>query len=426
MSYATEQSLLNPTDDSGNAILSGSQLTAWQATITQLYNDSLSASLGANGLILSGPGHFKINAGTIDLGVSSGIVVNAPDTALANISPDGADIFIKTAGNLDMTTTTIANESYLGAITLNVGGQLDVGGQLSAFGTPGEALGIFTTGGGTISVTANNDVDVDGSRIAAYDGGDVDVKSLGGDVNAGTGGAGYVAFTALEFDPSSGDLNPIPAQIPGSGILDTTVPGGQALLGNITVNAPNGDINASLGGIIQIAFNGEDDQDNFISLTAGGDINANGSGIIGSNIRLEAGGNVTGVVIGSQSVNINAVQNVDVTAVSGGNVDIASSGQVTGTIVSGGNLDVSGSSIDASLVSESVSASGDTSGSSVGVPQSNVSQVSTQSADDAAEAASKTDAGDDDDEKKKRSQVSLAQKTSRVTVILPKSNSSNP
>jgi len=422
MSYPTEQSLLDPLDVNNNPILSGSQLTAWQATITQLYNDSLSASLGANGLIISGPGHFNINADTIDLGVSSGILVNAPDAQLANISPIGADICIKTTGDLEMTTTAIANESYMGNITLNVGGQLDVGGELSAFGTPGEALGIFTTGEGNISVTANNDVNVDGSRIAAYDGGNISVESLNGDVNAGTGGEGYVALNAVELDPTSGDLEIIPAQIPGSGILATTVPYGNAPLGNITVTAPNGDINANLGGIIQIAFNGNQNNDDFISLTASGDINASGSGIIGSNIKLKAGGDITGVVIGSQSVNIDSAQNVDVTAVSGGNVDINAGGDVSGTIVSGGGLDVSGSDINASLISESVSASGDASGASMGIPQSNVSSVTTQTADNATEAAAKTDNTDDDDQKKKHAQTTLAQKTSRVTVTLPRQN----
>lgn len=423
MSSGTEQSLLNPTDINGNPLLSGSQLTAWQTTIAQLYNDSQTASLGDNGLTLSGPGNFTITASSIDLGISGGIIVAAPDAALAAISPDGANIIVNTTGDLEMTTTTIANDSFQGGITLNVGDTLDVGNQLTAFGDPGAALGIFTAGGGNISVTANNDVNVDGSRIAAYDGGNITVDSLNGDVNAGTGGEGYVTLAALELDPSSGDLDSIAASIPGSGILATTVPYGIAPLGNITVTAPNGDINASLGGIIQIAFNGNQDQDNFISLTAGGDINATGSGIIGSNIKLQAGGDIAGVVIGSQSVNIDSAQDVNVTAVSGGNVDINASGNVSGTIVSGGNLDVSGNDINASLISESVSASGDTTGASMGVPQSNVSSVTTQTADNATEVTAKTDdATDDDDQKKKRMQVALAQKTSRVTVTLPRQN----
>jgi len=421
MGSTTEQSLLNPTDANGNAIFTGAQLTSWQATITQLYSDSQSASLGDNGLVLSGPGNFNISANTIDLGISGGISVAAPDSALAAISPYGANINVTTVGNLEMTSTKIANESYLGGITLNVGGALDVGGQLSTFGDPDAAKGIFTTSGGNISVTANNDVNVDGSRIAAYDGGNLDIKSVNGDVNAGTGGEGYVTLNALEIDPTSGQLTSIPATIPGSGILATTIVGSDAALGNITINTPNGSVNASLGGIIQIAFNGNAPQNAFVQVNAGQDINASGSGIIGSNIKLQAGGNINGLVIGSGSVDINSAQNVDVTAFSGGDVSINAAGEVSGTVISGGNVDVSGGSITASLIASSVSTSGDASGATEGIPQSNVAKDNAQTADDASTVVSKT-SDDDDDLKKKKKGIVLAQKVSRVTVILPQKN----
>jgi hypothetical protein len=419
MASATEQSLLNPTDVNGNAIFTGAQLTAWQAAISQLYSDSQSATLGDNGLALSGPGNFNITANTIDLGISGGISVAAPDAALAAISLYGANINVTTTGDLEMTSTKIANESYLGGINLNVGGTLDVGGQLTTFGDPDAAKGIFTTSGGNISATASGDVNVDGSRIAAYDGGNLDIKSVNGDVNAGTGGEGFVTLSALQIDPTTGQLTGIPATIPGSGILATTIFGSDAQLGNITVNAPDGSINASLGGIIQIAFNNSDTRNSFINLDAGHDINAQGSGIIGSNIKLSAGGDINGLVIGSQSVNINSAQNVDVTVVSGGDVNISASGDISGTVIGGGSVTASGDTITASLISGSVSASGDTSGATEGIPQSNVAKNVAETADDASTVTAKTD--DQDDElKKKEKTISLAQKVSRVTVILPK------
>jgi filamentous hemagglutinin family protein len=269
MGSATEQSLLNPTDSNGNAILTGAQLTAWQTAIAQLYAASQSASLGDNGLALSGPGNFNLNANSIDLGISGGISVLAPDSALAAISPYGANINVTTVGNLEMTSTKIANESYLGGINLNVGGTLDVGGEYTTFGDPGAPKGIFTTSGGNVTVTANGDVNVDGSRIAAYDGGNITVESLTGDVNAGNGGAGYVSMNALELDPLTGQLVSIPADIPGSGILATTVPGSLASLGNILVETPNGNISASQGGIIQISFNASDASQATAELLAG-------------------------------------------------------------------------------------------------------------------------------------------------------------
>jgi len=112
---------------------------------------------------------------------------------------------------------------------------------------------------------------------------------------------------------------------------------------------------------------------------------------------------------------------VDVTAFSGGDVSINAGGEVSGTVISGGNVDVSGDSITASLIASSVSTSGDASGAAEGIPQSNVAQVNAQTADDANTVAGKSD-DSDDDLKKKGKQIALAQKVSRVTVLLPTKN----
>ena len=106
------------------------------------------------------------------------------------------------------------------------------------------------------------------------------------------------------------------------------------------------------------------------------------------------------------------------TAFSGGDVNISAGGQVTGTVVSGGNVDVSGESITASLIASSVSTSGNASGAAEGIPQSNVTQENAQVADNASTATSKSDGADDELNKKKKG-ISLSQKVSRVTVILP-------
>jgi hypothetical protein len=354
----------------------------------------------------------------MDLGISGGISVLATDSALAAISPYGANLNIALGGNLEMTATQISNDGLLGNINLTANGTLDVGGEFTPYGDPNAPKGIFTTSGGSISVSALDDVNVDGSRIAAYDGGNVTVFSQTGDVNAGTGSSGYVTLVAEQLNPVTGQLTTIPATIPGSGILATTLAGSDAQLGNITVNAPEGSINASLGGIIQVAFNGADSRNNFIDLTAGDNINANGSGVIGSNIRLKAGGDITGVVVGSQSVNINSQQNVAVTVFSGGNVEISASGSVTGSVISAGSVNVSGDSITASLVSSSVTTSGDATGAATGIPQSNVARdivamtedLSTNATRHTQEAFAGT---------QQNKPITLTQKSGRVTVILP-------
>ena len=198
MTSAELSFLLNPTkvvldqngqpvlDAEGNPVTTSVALDVTQkSAIQQLFANTQNASLGDQGLALAGPGHFNISAHDIDLGISGGISVTAPDSALAAISPYGADIKVTTSGNLDMTSTKIANESFLGGIDLNVGGTLNIGGQFTTFGDPNAPKGIFTTSGGNVSVSAASDVNVNGSRIAAYNGGNIDVLSQHGNVNAG-------------------------------------------------------------------------------------------------------------------------------------------------------------------------------------------------------------------------------------------------
>jgi filamentous hemagglutinin family protein len=431
--------LLNPTvyvlDSSGNQVLdangnpetqpltfaSQAALAAYQTAVRQLYTDSQTAQIGSVSLALAGPGVFKIRASQIDLGNSGGIFVAPLDSTLAAIYPRGADLEVQTDGDLTMTSSQIANESWLGGITLNVGGSLNVGGQFTAFDDPSAPKGIFTTSGGDVSVTAQSEVNVNGSRIAAYNGGNVSVTSVTGDVDAGVGGAGYVSVAAQELS-SSGQLTQITQSIPGSGILATTLPGSSAAtLGDITVAAPNGNINASLGGIIQIAFNSADSSQSVIALSAGQNIDASGSGVIGSNLKITAGGKTSGLFVGTGNVNINSQQGVNATVFGVGDVTINSSGGVTGTIISGGAADVTGSAITASLIAETVNATGDTSGASMGIPQSNVARDDAKVADDASTmvASSDSQAADDDDEKKKRGNGAprLGKTIGRVTVL---------
>ena len=343
-----------PRTENGQFVTTPIPLTdAQRAAVDALFADSKSASLGDNGLAVSGQGLFKVIAQSADLGISGGISVLTPNAVLAGISPFGANLEVNISGDLVMTSTKIANESYLGGINLTVGGNLDVGGQFSTFGDAKSAKGILTAGGGDVSVTAHGDVNVNGSRIATYNGGNINVVSETSDVNAGNGGSGVVNVSAPELDPVTGKLITLSAPIPLSGILATTVRDStSAHVGNITVSAPNGSINASLGGVIQLALNDVKSPAAFIDLNAGRDINAGRSGIIGENIQLNAAGNISGVVVGSRNVNIQSQQSVDVTAVGGGNVTVSAQGTIAGSITSGGTVSASGDSISAALVSK--------------------------------------------------------------------------
>ena len=432
-----------------------------QAMIQQLYTASQTATLGDNGLALAGPGNFNITANTIDLGISGGISVLAPDAALAAISPYGANITVRTAGDLDMTSTAIANESYLGGINLTVGGTLDVGGELTVFGDAGSPKGIFTTSSGNVSIKATGDVDLDGSRVATYDGGNITIESLDGNVNAGTGGAGYVTLNALELDPVTQLLTSVPATIPGSGILATTVAGSTALLGNVLVETPNGSFSASQGGVIQISFNGTDaskaatyllagyelrDTTGLIPLTAGDisgaddlqdnpsgsrypatlldaagnpvgqlidvspneNIDASGSGVIAQNIVAKATGSVDGLFIGFNTVNLDA--------------NDLSHVLVVGPIVTLISVESTGPGIQ--VISDNpTTLNGQLEVPTAPETSAPVVEVA-QAAATAATVASKTTDSNDDEKKNNGKEVGLAQKTSRVTVTLPPKDNS--
>ena len=379
-------------------------------------------------MYLAGPGHFEVTAGNIDLGSSDGIQVLSGNSALAAISPYGADLTINTSGSLDMTYSKVADEGLLGGIQLNIGGTLDVGSEINPFSDPNAAVGIFTTGGGGISITATGDVDVDGSRIAAYDGGNINIRSTTGDVNAGTGGTGNVSLQGVYLNSQTGQLVSFDDSIPGSGIMATALPHAPAPLGNIVIGTPEGSINASKGGILQIALNGANSQDSSITLNAGKDINATGSGIIGANLQLTAGGSVNGVLVSTGEINVAAAVNANVTAFAKGDVSISATGDVTGTVMTAGSASVSGESITAALISQSVATSGSTTGAAIGVPQSNVPKEDSKVADDASTMAAMSNEIDSDDDKKKNNKtITLAQRSGRVTVILPgKKNTPHP
>ncbi|MGD0743794.1 MAG: filamentous hemagglutinin N-terminal domain-containing protein [Verrucomicrobiota bacterium] len=433
------------------------------------------------GYTIGGGGEFDITARTMDLGTSAGIQSEGvafyslrggyPLAGLfgnGGVFNRGADINLTTTGNhsadrnangdligdLDMYSSSIASLNG-GDISINTGSDVNAGSSVlnvSGFG----ATGIYSASQGDVSVIAGGDINVNGSRIATYDGGNLTVESLNGSINAGTGASSPVGVTGYYEDPGTHAVYFTSPQIPFSGIVamtfpprDAAYPAPDASPGNILVEAPNGDITANVSGILQIPLNKLNYPDADVTVLAGyelrdnmgnpvnagdladgtpalvsadRDINATGSGIIASNAKLDASGNVNGLIFARNNIDINAQQNVNVTALGAGNVNVNSSGgTISGTLIGVGGVNASGSSIDASLVSANVS--GATSGQS-GLGQGTAANATAQAAssDDASKAVASSDQSDDDDKKKKK-EVALAQKTGRVTVILPASSS---
>ena len=442
--------------------------------ISSLYTSSQSASplpSGAPpGYVVGGTGQFNVTAGSISLGNTAGII-SAGDggtlsasflghtySFLAPYISSGANINVTvldpqqtvngfTEPSLYMPASAIAS---LGGGDVNISapnGSIDLGSQeLLSFETQimnnsHIGLGVYAAASGNVSVTALGNINIDSSRIATFDGGNVFVESYGGDVNAGSGGT--VAIPIDYFTPGFSDF-PLEV-IPANGIVAGTltaaqpVPPGAALLpGNITVITPQGSIYANLGGISQAAF-GETltaAATSTITLEAGtpynndwnstepplyiGDIILGSSGVIGVNVVAKATGTITGLIISQQNADINAAGSFAGTVLSGGKATLSSGGTISGTIVAIGGVSTSGGgNLTATVLSTSVNGGAGTlatSSSASSTGQSAAGQTSTETQKQVAS----NDNGNDDDKKKKK--AALARSVGRVTVVLPKAS----
>jgi filamentous hemagglutinin family protein len=410
----------------------------------QLYAQSQDIPLNPDtGYRIGGGGRFEFSAHNLDLGATAGIISHGPraNPALAREFLRGADLRITLAGDLSLFSTAIAS--------LN-GGDIEVFAQGSATlgsrqfqGNDSMARGIFTVDQSDVTVVARGNIEVSGSRIAAYDGGNVLVRSLEGDVNAGTGGNGAATVEKIVVDPVTRAVLSYAPTIPGSGILATTFPrsldpafpASQNTVGNIVVDAPRGDIVASAGGVVQIPLNGVGANAGTVTLTAGtrdangqvvyvGNIDASGSGVIGGTVKLEASGDIKGLVFARENIELSAQQSVNVTALAQGGVNVSAGGNVSGTLIGVGSVTASGGgTVDAALLSQNISASGNVTSSQVGFSQGSAANATSQgvSAEEPAETTAASKKTEEEDDLKRRTAPAprLVRTTGRVTVILP-------
>ena len=202
------------------------------AEIATLNTESLGATAltGNNGgLVVGGTGTFDVNANSISLGnsygilsVGSGSVLGRDYSFLAPYITSGASINVTAAyletpssviaalggGNVNVTGTGEIPNSPLNSH--GVGVSMDLGSQelapfvSSIMHQTGFALGIYTTGGGDVNVTGLGTINIDSSRIGTFNGGDVSVTSDTGDVDAGSGGSTFVVpITVFSPDGST-------------------------------------------------------------------------------------------------------------------------------------------------------------------------------------------------------------------------------
>ena len=469
-------------------------VTAIDVTGDILYPSDYNPVTGAittsfNGLALAGGGAFNITARTIDLGTSGGIesqgvVYNAAENyPLAQLFGNGgaftkgADVTVTTTGNhtepnatsgelagdMDMTLSSI-DSLFGGNITINASADLNAGQPNLNVNSQG-VRGIYTSSGGDLNITAKGNINVFGSRLTTFDGGNITVESLDGDINAGSGSSSPVSVSGYYEDPATLTVYSDSAQIPFSGIAALTFPDRKQdnypapppVIGNILVEAPNGtagtanpSIASDSAGILQLPINNIKYPDAQVLVLAGYElqdgsghrltaadittgtpvlvapeqyISVGGSGVIASNAKLEASGGISGLIFAFNNINIVAQQNVNVTALGEGNVNVSSSaGTISGTIIGVGGVSVGGgASVDASLISANVS--GSSSGQTgLGAGTAAAGTATAAASDETTKAATATlsnNTGDSDDSKKKGKHIALAQKVSRVTVLLP-------
>jgi hypothetical protein len=426
-----------------NALLSMKTPFLDAATINKIYAQSqLEEAHPLAGYVVDGPGALEVRASSIDLGNAGGIVSEGINghQELGPYTARGADLDISVTGDLSMLASTIESE-YGGNVNVQAGGAIDVGSAIVPSTSTQFPLGICSLWQGNISVIAEGDVNVDGSRIAAYDGGNVFVESLGGNVNAGAGGSGSVLVTK-PYLTKKGQLAVLQEEIPGSGILATSFPQlapgeGSGQIGDITVLTPEGSIVASKGGIAQLALTPVA-QNGTINLEAGsknpdgsvafvGNVNASGSGVVGGQVNISATGSIDGLVVASVGANVTASQNVNATVLSQGAVTVSAGQTVSGTIVGVGSVSVSGTAdVAAAFSSSGVSASGAVSGAAVASAPTGSSstaaaattqQVNQTTQGNSTVASNGTD--DDNDPLKKKKKAQLMEYVGRVTVLLP-------
>jgi hypothetical protein len=433
MSSAVEQALLSMTTPFLPAAL-----------VRQIYTQSQTESgSGIAGYSVAGPGAFRIEAGSIDLGNSEGIVSFgvSGNQALVPYTPRGAALDISSTGNISMIASAIESD-YGGDINITSGGKVDVGSVLVPPASDQVIAGIISLWSGNISIIADGNVNVDGSRVAAYDGGNIFVESLRGSVNAGSGNSLTPVLVQKPYVNAQGEVEYTRDEIPGSGILATTYPElvygavpGQP--GNITVETPQGDIVAAAAGIAQLALGPASHPDATINLDAGsknsdgtvayvGNVDASGSGVVGGQVNITATGNVNGLVVASVGANVSALQNVNATVLSQGGASVSAGGTVGGTVVGVLQVSVSRGKEDTALALSGVgvTATGPATGAAIpAAPTASNSNVGAETQNQVTQSTqpnSEVASNDDPELKKKQATNSkLKEYIGRVTVLLP-------
>jgi filamentous hemagglutinin family protein len=239
-------------DANGNPILVAGQFTFDAAGLQALFalsQDVPVSPLARSGMVIGGVGNFTITADNLDLGITAGIRSVGPllNPALITSGLGGANLRLVLRGTLQTEHSQVASLA-LGGIDITAGGSVYLAPSNTlghycpagtvcgvdashgfATGVPSSTedtvpRGIYSAGGGNVSVVASNTIGITGSRIAAYDGGDVFVQAIAGNLITGPEGQGHFIVVVPYLDPLLGQLRIDNLPLGGNGILAGAFP----------------------------------------------------------------------------------------------------------------------------------------------------------------------------------------------------------
>jgi hypothetical protein len=98
-------------------------------------------------------------------------------------------------------------------------GSVAIGSNVSVkLNTTGAPLGITTLGGGGIDILAKGDINVEKSRVSTFSGGDINLASTNGNINAGSGSRNETVTQVIKQTTADGQEVTFSIQVPASGI----------------------------------------------------------------------------------------------------------------------------------------------------------------------------------------------------------------
>ncbi|MEW6435560.1 MAG: filamentous hemagglutinin family protein [Pseudomonadota bacterium] len=167
-----------------------------------------------------------------------------------NVSAGTNPVMVHT-GDLSMAHSLLETQTGGDINIVGPGGNIIVGANATDSSSPSQE-GILTLQGGSIRTYTDGSVIVDQSRIFTEQGGDVDMFSANGDLNAGKGPKSSASFPPLELICDSDGfcrVNPT-GLVTGAGIgALLSVPGQDPANSNANLAAPHGIIDAGAAGI---------------------------------------------------------------------------------------------------------------------------------------------------------------------------------